>query len=456
MKLFIILLLVILSSCQLGPDYKKPEIENIPISYKENSIEWKIVNPNDEVDRGNWWDIFHDDKLDELMQKLNKDNYNIKSALSAYNQSNYLVEKARASFLPNINLVNSSTKQFSDHKSSLTNSMSLSSSWEIDLWGNISRNVEATKATADVFKASLASARLSSQTSLAQYYYELVMVDKGQVILDKIVFSNQKIYDYYLKRYKQGVNSKQDVISAEQQLEMAKSNSESNKITRKTYENAIATLIGEIASNFTILNLDNGHYPKVKVPVFMPSTILERRPDIANAERNVALASANIGVTKSAFFPVFSLSSSNIYESSKTASLVSLPLSSWSRAINLASNITNLATYSSSMKSVEEGYNSAVYAYKNTVLSAFEDLENNLTSSNIISKQVKMLQNIRDTSRDNLNIVQNQLKAGSVDESALSGAEISFYNAEKNLNDMEGLEITTKISVIKSLGGGWK
>jgi len=461
MKFNVLVIFILLTSCKLGPNYKKPEVI-VPDKFMESGMDWEQANPSDGKNRGDWWKIYNDPVLNELEEKLNQNNQNIKAALSSYKMTLASVDKARATYIPSVTLSENIVreKQLVSGPTSKTaissnHSLLLNASWEADLWGNVARTVESSIASAESAKALLASTMLSSQASLAQYYFELRMIDKDQEILDNIVSTNQTILLYNKNRYLSGVAGEQDIVQAENQLQSAKVLSQNNQITRAQYQHAIAVLIGEPASNFKIHTHSNAEFPDIPIPILLPSTMLERRPDVANAERQVAIANAQIGINKSAFFPILSISHLRTYEGSGTRNLLSFPILLWSVGPELALSISNLASYNSVNKITKENYNQAVANYRNTVLAAFQDVEDNLVALRIIKEQVKVQKLAKINAKRNLDIAKNQFKAGTIDKLALSNSEITYYNAEKSLNDAYGLRATTSVALIKALGGGF-
>ena len=453
----ILFVMLLLTSCKLGPNFHRPAMD-IPEKFKEAGADWKVINPSDNKDKGNWWKIFNDPKLDELEEQLNKNNHSIKSAESSYSSALALVTKARVNYLPAIGASSSITKQKQAPPIgvTLTHSTTFNASWEPDFWGNISRTVESSKASAESAKAALASVRLSIQASLAQYYFELRMLDRDQEILDKIVASYEATTKYTEHRYKSGIADDAALSIAEQQLQTAKAAAINNSINRAQYQHAIAVLVGKYASNFDLASNTELVNDNISVPITVPSEILERRPDVAEAERQVAIASANIGIAKSAFFPTLDLSGSITHEGSGARNLLSLPTLLWSVGPQLALNITNLAAYRATTRSAKDNYNASVETYKNTVLAAFQDVEDNMVSFRILDDQVKIQKIATDKAKRNLDIVTNQYKSGTIDQSGVSTAQITYYNILKNFNDTIGLKMTSSVALIKALGGGWE
>lgn len=449
MQLRFLFIILFLTSCAMGPNYKKPTMD-IPTKFKEAGIDWVAFEPKDVKVKSNWWLIFKDNKLNELEEKLNKSNFTIQAAQSSYLQAASLVDKARTSYLPNVSATSSMLKS-KNTTTSVSRSLQLQASWELDVWGNISRTVESSVASRELEAANLEAAKLSVQSSLAQFYYELMMADKNQELLDKITLAYQHILDYEKARYKKGVSGDQAIVIAEQQLELAKLASNNNKIVKAQYEHAIAALLGEFASNFSYTTVHN--YPTLSIPAIVPSDVLQRRPDVNAAEMQLRIASANIGIAKSAFFPALSIVGTNTYSGTGSKKLMSLPTLAWSVGPELALNLTNLVAYKSTMKAAREAYEASAGSYKQTVVNAVADVEDNMSSLKHLNEQVKNAKLARDKSSRNLAIVENQYKAGIIDKYQVLTAKISYYSAEKTLNDTMGLKTTCAIGLIKAIGG---
>lgn len=449
-----LLLMLLLSSCKVGPNYHKP-VMDIPEKFKEAGADWKVINPSDYKDRGNWWKIFNDPKLDELEEQLSKNNHSIKSAESSYSSALALVTKARVNYLPTLNASGAITRQKQPTTGTIsTHSITFDASWEPDLWGGTTRAVESSKASAESAKAALASVKLSLQASLAQYYFELRMLDKDQEILDKIASLYEAIKKYTEHRYKSGIEDDAALSTAEQQFQMAKSSAINNHINRAQYQNAIAVLIGKYASSFELAANLEPIFDNIFVPITVPSAILERRPDVAEAERQVAIASANIGIVKSAFFPALDLSGS-LTRQGTGKNLLSVPTLIWAVGPQLALNLTNLAAYRAATKAAKDNYNAGVEIYKNTVLAAFQDVEDNMVSFRVLDDQVKIQKIATDKAKRNLDIMTNQYKSGTIDHAGVWEAQITYYNMLKNFSDTIGLKMISSVALIKALGGSW-
>lgn len=454
----------LLCSCAVGPEYEKPQIE-VTENYKEsNSIAWKKAEPSAHEDRGQWWKIFNDPTLDDLVDKLNKNNQDIASLNATYRESLYLVDEARSDYLPSVGISNAitSTKTNEDStstkpvdKDTSSHSVSLIASWEPDIWGSTKYTVESDLAAAKSNKAELASKTLSAQSSLAQYYFELRSVDQTQELLDGIVLANQKLLNFTKSNYKAGLMDKSDILNAENSLSNAESDAENNKNTRANYEHAIAVLIGESPSRFSLSPVKNYKFSDISVPISFPSELLERRPDIAQAEELIKQANAEVGLTYTAFFPSMIISSSFTMTGDGLGNLLSMPNFIWSVGPQMALGLFDGNARMSKTKAARAAYDASVASYRQTVLSAFEDVENQLSSVKYLTKQAKALNKTANNSKLLMDITYKQYLAGIVDRSKILNSQITYYNAKKSAINMDNSKRLSKISLIKALGGGW-
>lgn len=455
------ILLLCCSSCTIGPKYSKPTM-TIPDSFKEGGILWKSAKPIVQEDVGEWWKIFNDPVLHQLEERLNINNQNIRAAEAQYRQALALANKARASYFPTITSMYALTRQRQIAHVGLPPTISndkalqLNANWELDLWGNVRQNVKASLAASEASKASLAFIRLSAQSSLAQYYFELRTLDHDQVLLDKLVITWQKILDYYKNRKLSGVAFQMDILTAENNLYAAKILAANNGINRAEYQHAIAVLIGESPSAFTIEKSNRtSSFSLQDIPVRIPSELLERRPDIVQAERLVAQANAQIGIAQTAYFPNLTLAATGALEGTGFGHLLALPTFLWSLGPQLSATLFDGGARSSNIKAAKAGYEASVASYRQTVLTAFQEVEDSLVSLNILDSQAQIQNEISKNALAAYKLALNQYKIGITDYSALLTAEINLYNANKNAVDTEGLRTVAAIGLIKALGGGW-
>ena len=340
-------LAALVTGCAVGPDYKTPT-SDVPASYKEAAPGWKVAQPSDQHDRGQWWAIYDDAELSALEDKLNTSNQTVAQYAAAYRQARALVGEARAAYFPVISGSagltrsgnGSAASSTSGTRSSVGNSynLSLDASWEPDLWGKVSRTVSAQEAGQQGAAATLANARLSAQGTLAQTYFSLRELDAMQKLLDDTVVAYEKSLRLTQNQYAQGVAARSDVIQAQAQLQSAQAAAIDNGIARAEDEHAIAVLVGQPASTFSIPPVPLTATPP-SVPAQMPSALLERRPDIAAAERAAKAANEQIGVAISAFFPSLTLSASGGFQSSVLSQLLTAPARFWTLGPQLAGTI---------------------------------------------------------------------------------------------------------------------
>jgi len=448
-----------LSACKVGPNYKRPDI-SIPQHYKETSAEWKIAEPKDNLSRGEWWQIFADAKLNSLETDLNANNQNIAIAAANYDAAQALVSAARAGYFPNINTSVALTRKKNAEQSSssamtrTSSSLALDAAWEVDLWGSVRRLVESSKASAEASAAQLAATRLSEQAALAQYYFELRTQDRDQVLLDDTVANYRQAVVVTKNNYAAGVAARVDILAMQNQLNNAVAKAMDNKINRAQYEHAIAVLIGQAPANFT-LNADFFATKPPQIPVQLPSSLLEHRPDIAEAERNAAAANAKIGVAVAAYFPTFSLGATVGGQNNNLGKWLSLPEFVWSLGPQLAATIFDGGLRRANTKAAFANYQASAANYRQTVLSALQEVEDNLSTISELSDEVTVFDQVTSDAKKTLKIVENEYRAGTVSRVDIINAENAVFAAEKNSADINGLRLTATVGLIKALGAKW-
>ncbi|WP_321849472.1 efflux transporter outer membrane subunit [Burkholderia diffusa] len=457
---------VLLAGCAVGPDYHRPDT-SIPAAFKEAPAGWKVAQPADRADRGPWWTVYNDPQLDALIGKLNASNQTIAQSAAAYRQARALVAEARAAYFPTVGLTasgsrsrtgrasTSSTSGFGS-SSSIGNSYSvgLDASWEPDLWGKVSRSVSAQRAGEAAAAADLANARLSQQALLAQTYFQLRTSDALQKLLDDTVKSYGESLKLTQNQYAQGVAARADVIQAQTQLQSAQAAAIENGVARAQYEHAIATLIGEPASTFSLPPNPLAAEPPI-TPVDVPSALLERRPDIAAAERRAAAANEQIGVAIAAFFPTLTLSATGGFQSSVWSQLFTLPARFWTVGPQLAATLFDAGLRAAQTDAARATYDQDVAAYRLAVLTAFQDVEDNLASQRILAQEVDVQRQTVDSAEHALAIVTNQYKAGTVAYLNVLTAQTTAFTAQQKLATIGGQRMVSSVGLVKALGGGW-
>ncbi|OMG69839.1 efflux transporter outer membrane subunit [Burkholderia ubonensis] len=461
---------VLLAGCAVGPDYHRPDTP-MPAAFKEAPAGWKVAQPADGADRGAWWRVYGDPQLDTLIDKLNASNQTIAQSAAAYRQARALVAEARAAYFPTVGLTASGSRSRTPRASlssgssssfgggssgSIGNSYSvgLDASWEPDLWGKVSRTVGAQRAGEAAAAADLANARLSQQATLAQTYFQLRTADALQNLLDDTVASYARSLQLTQNRYAQGVAARADVIQAQTQLQSAQAAAIDNGVARAQYEHAIATLIGEPASTFSLPPLPLAAEPPV-TPVGVPSALLERRPDIAAAERRAAAANEQIGVAIAAFFPTLTLSAQGGVQSSVWSNLFTLPARFWTVGPQLAATLFDAGLRAAQTEAARATYDQDVAAYRLSVLTAFQDVEDNLASQRILAQEIDVQRQAVDSAEHALAIVTNQYKAGTVDYLNVLTAQTTAFSAHQKLATIAGQRMVSSVGLVKALGGGW-
>ncbi len=474
MRQFILLTSLLLSSCMVGPNYVRPAVQ-IPETFKEAPEGWKMAQPQDACPRGAWWTVFNEPDLSDLEYKLNISNQNILASIAQYDQAKALVLQATAAFFPTLGGSGSVTRQ-KQALSSLTTgdatspttdttvannnsvfdlyNVTLDATWVPDLWGAIRRNVASTVATAKADAAQVALTKLLAEASLAQYYFQIRGLDTDQILLDDTVNNYEKILKITLNQYKAGTASRLNVVQAQSVLEVAKASAIDNGVNRAVYEHAIAVLIGVPPSLFTYAPNPLVH-KEVFIPVDVPSQWLERRPDVAQAERAMAAANELIGVAVAAYFPVLTLTGTFGYQAEHLYRLFRDPSQFWSLGAQLADVIFDAGLRSAQIDQARGVYNQAVATYKQTVLTAFQDVEDNLATLRILEKEEKVLNEAVVSAQWALKIALNEYKAGTIQLLDVLNAEVTAYTAQKNANDVLVRKLVSAALLAKALGGGW-
>jgi NodT family efflux transporter outer membrane factor (OMF) lipoprotein len=471
--------IAVLSACAVGPNYKRPPVA-AAADYKEQNG-WKPTQPNDALGRGPWWEIFNDETLNGLEAKINISNENVKAALAAYDQAQALVDQARAGFWPNINLSADrlrsgsgshgaatvttggtsgsstagglSTITSSGHTTT-TYSVGATANWTLDIWGQIRRTVESDRASAQASAAALAAAQLSAQSTLATDYFELRAQDQLQKLLDDTVVAEQLSLKITESRYRFGVAAKADVVSAEAQLLSSQAAQINAKIQRAVLEHAIAVLIGQQPAEFS-LSPTPMRTDVPTVPAGVPSTLLERRPDVAEAERRVAAANAQIGVATAAYFPSLTLSGSDQYANSTLTKLISLPNRAWSFGPSLVETVFDGGLRRAQVAQARAAHDASVATYRQTVLSGFQQVEDEIATLRILEQQAVVEEEAVKAAREAEALTLNQYKAGTVPYSSVITAQTTRLSAEETALTVLSSRLQASVALIEALGGGW-
>jgi NodT family efflux transporter outer membrane factor (OMF) lipoprotein len=448
-------LAAMLNACAVGPDYHRPAFETAA-NYKESS-DWKPSEPSDILSRGPWWQIFNDDALNALEAQVNISNENIKAAAAAFEQSRALVAQARAGLWPSIAAL-FQAQRGAGGPASLTSrtsySAGVSGNWDIDIWGGIRRGVESNRASAQASSAALAGARLSAQAELATDYFELRAADQNQKLLDNTVDAETQSLKITESRYKFGVAARADVVSAQAQLLSSQSQQVNAKIQRAILEHAIAVLIGRQPAVFALASAPiRTDVPTV--PAGVPSTLLERRPDVAQAERKMAAANAQIGVAKSAYFPSLTLSGQDTYTGSTLGHLFEASNRVWSFGPQLAETLFDAGLRRAQVAQARAVYDASVDNYRQTVLTSFEQVEDDIVTLRVLEQQSSIEDAAVKAAREAEALTLNQYKAGTVPYSSVITAQTTRFAAEETALAVLSSRLQGSINLIEALGGGW-
>jgi NodT family efflux transporter outer membrane factor (OMF) lipoprotein len=443
--------LALVSACAVGPNYKRPDVEPVN-AYKEVG-DWKPSAPADAIDRGAWWNIFGDDDLDQLERQVNISNQNVRAAVAAYDQAHAMVQQSQAGFWPQVSAT-ASRERGNQGPSKIVDSAGVSANWDIDIWGQLRRTLENSKASAQASAAALAAAQLSAQATLATDYFELRAQDQLQHLLDDTVAAQQLSLKITQSRYKYGVAAKADVVSAEAQLLSSQALQINAKVQRAVLEHAIAVLIGHQPGNFSVAPATmRSDVPTV--PVGVPSTLLERRPDVAQAERKVAAANAEIGVAVSAFFPSLTLGASDAYVGSSISHLFTTPNRVWSFGPQLALSVFDAGLRRSQVAQARAAYEVTVADYRQTALSAFQQVEDEIATLRILQDQAAVEESAVKAAREAEALTLDQYKAGTVPYSSVIAAQTTTFSSEQSALTVLSNRLQASVTLISALGGGW-
>jgi NodT family efflux transporter outer membrane factor (OMF) lipoprotein len=450
--------LAFLAACAVGPKYVRPQVTTTT-AYKEAG-DWKLAQPRDSADRGKWWSIFNDAQLNALIEQVNISNQNVRLAEAQYRQSRALVQQARAGLFPSVSGSVSATRSGSgaatSGKGGVANdyNLAIDASWEADVWGRVRSSVAASTAGAQASAADLETARLSAQAELAIDYYQLRVLDVQRQLLDDNVIEFQKSLDLTRNRYAAGVAAKVDVVQAESQLKSTQAQAVDVGVQRAQLEHAIAVLIGKAPAEFALppAALSAG---MPQIPPSLPAELLERRPDIAAAERRVAAANAQIGVAKAAFFPQITLSASGGFASSSFAQWLTVPSRIWALGPSIVQSIFDAGLRRAQTEQAIAVYDANVANYRQTVLSGFQEVEDNLAALRILEQENKVQEEAVQAARLSVDLTINQYKAGTISYLNVVTVQTSLLSNQRAAAGIFGRRLVAAVTLIKALGGSW-
>jgi NodT family efflux transporter outer membrane factor (OMF) lipoprotein len=461
-----------LTACAVGPNYKRP-VFDATAAYKEQDG-WKPSEPNDALDRGPWWEIYHDEVLNGLEKQIEISNLNVLAAAASVEEARALVRQAQAGFWPQVSLnasrtrtvqggngigssVGSSTigSSVGSTTTSTITELGVSGSWEVDLWGRIRRLSESDRASMQASEAALAGARLAAQAELAIDYFELRAQDQLQIILNDIVAAEQQSLKITENRYRVGVAAKADVVSAQTQLLSSQAEQVNAPLQRAILEHAIAVLVGQQPANFSVA-LATIRTDVPTVPAGVPSTLLERRPDVAEAERQVAASNAQIGVAISAFFPTLDITGSDDYRGNTISRLIRTANRVWAVGPSLALTVFDAGLRRAQVAQARAAHEVTVDNYRQTVLSSLQQVEDDITTLRVLEQRGVIEEATVKAAREAETLTLNQYKAGTVPYSSVITAQTTRLNAEETALNVFSSRLQASVAMIQALGGGWK
>ncbi len=474
---------ILLAGCTVGPKYHPPAatIQAPPPAYKEipspaqDSGDWKLAQPQDAMLHGKWWEIYNDPELNALEDQLNINNQNIRQFFENFMEARTLIAQARSQLFPTVGttpsfqrsqasatLKNSvgttgtagggSTAQ-SNQYSTLT-TLPFDISWEPDLWGKVRNTIREAQYNAQLSAADLENERLTEQASLAVFFFELRGQDALQKILDDTVKADQDSVELARSRYETGVDDMLSLTEAEVTLRNAESSATNLGIARAQFQHAIAVLVGTSASSFSLPYKPLNAAPPA-IPLGVPSQLLERRPDIAAAERSMAAANAQIGIATAAYFPNLTLTAQAGFESSALQTLLEWPSRFWSVGPSISETIFDAGLRRATVNQYVAIYNANVAGYRQTVLIAFQQVEDSLAAERILSKQIQQQQLAVQSAEQFLQLSKARYETGVDTYLNVLVAQVNLLDAQQQLASLHTQQMTASVQLIEALGGGW-
>jgi NodT family efflux transporter outer membrane factor (OMF) lipoprotein len=466
-----VLAAALVAGCSVSPTYHVPATPS-PAAFKELEG-WVPAAPADALERGPWWTLFGDPVLNELAASVEVSNQNVAAAVAAYAQARSIVAEQRAALFPSLSLTGSGTRSGTrggggaatvDANGNIIGSgggkvsnnyrLSIGGSWEPDVWGRLRAGVSAASASAQASAADLAAATLSAQGELALDYVSLRSVDAQRALLATTIEGYERELRITQNRYDAGIVPHSDVYQAETQLANARSDELALATQRAQLEHAIAVLVGKAPAEFS-LAVAPWKVSVPEVPVGVPSTLLQRRPDIAGAERRVAAANEQIGIARSAYFPDIGLSASYGTAASRVGDLFNVSAAAWSFGLSAAQTLFDAGATRARVAGARAAQEEAAARYRQTVLSAFADVENQLAATRVLAQQQELRRQASAAADKVEQQVLNRYRAGQVSYTEVVTAQVTALNARRSLVQAQADRQTTAVALIQSLGGGW-
>lgn len=469
---------LLLAGCVVGPKYHAPvaTVQPPPASYKESPTqfkdagEWKVADPKDAMLHGKWWEIYNDPELNALEEQLNISNQNIKQFFENFMEARTLVAQARSQLYPTVGTTPSYQRSRTSANLSTTSagtggtakpelqtqifSLPASASWEPDLWGKVRNTIHEFQYNAQLSEADLENERLTEQASLAVFFFELRGQDALQKIYDETIVADEKSVDLARARYETGVDDQISLVQAENALDSARAAGTNLGVARAQFEHAIALLVGTTPSSFSMPFKPLSAAPPA-VPIGVPSQLLERRPDIAASERTMASANAQIGIAVAAYYPNLTLSGEAGFESSTIQKLLAWPSRIWSVGPSLSETIFDAGLRHAAVQQSITVYNADVASYRETVLTAFQQVEDNLAAVRILSKQIQQQIEAEQSAERYLELAKARYFTGVDTYLNVLVAQTTLLADQQTLATLRTQVMTSSVQLIEALGGGW-
>ena len=455
--------ILLLPGCMVGPNYHRPAAE-VPATYKEVG-DWRPAQPNEQNLGGNWWELFQDSQLNALELQVNVSNQNLKAAQAQYTQARALVRYSRADLFPTVTVDPSETRNKTSKNrpppNSIFNGITTNDfqipfelSYQLDVWGRVRRTVESSRDQAQASAADLATVNLSMHSQVALYYFQARLLDAEERLLNSAVTQYEQALQLIESRYAGGIASDLEVQQAETQLETTRAQAIDVGVGRAQFEHAVAVLIGKPPAGFTLPPLPLT-MPPPSIPVALPSELLERRPDIAAAERRMAAANAQIGVAKAAYYPNISLGAAGGFESSAITTLLSGPSVLWSAGGSAALTLLDAGRRRAASDQAIAAYDQAVANYRQTVLTGFQQVEDNIAALRILEHEAQVQDKAVTAAQKYLELAITRYKGGVTSYLEVTTAQSAALSDEVTAVNILGRRMVNAVTLVQALGGGW-
>jgi NodT family efflux transporter outer membrane factor (OMF) lipoprotein len=451
-------LVPLLSACTVAPPYHRPETP-APAAFKEapaDAATWFPAAPADALDRGPWWQLFGDPVLSGLAEQVEVSNQNVAAAVAAYEQAQALVRQQRAALFPSLGLTGGATRSGGPGAPPNATNLQLgfTASWEPDIWGQLRLAVSGAQAGAQASAANLANARLSAQAALATDYFALREADNEIVLLTGAVAAYEKSLQITRNQYEAGIAQRTDVLQAQTQLETTRANLAAMVGQRARLEHAIALLVGKAPAEFT-LPASQWNVTVPAVPLVVPSKLLERRPDIAAAERAVEAANAQIGIQRAAYFPNLGLSASLGTAGGTLITLLRASNNVWSLGLTVAQTLFDAGAIAAKVEGAQAARDAAIANYRQVVLTAFQGVEDQLATIRALAEQDSLRRAASADADRTEQLTLNQFLQGQVPYTTVVTAQVTALNARQTLSQLVSSQQAAAVALIQALGGGW-